>query len=168
MEIRDFKPNIEKITERSLLPQFGKGISSNIIPNSKPYPSFQTVSTSLSKSVVSNTGDIYVFKPRNRNIGAFSSIASYGPRSTMTSVRITNIPLEITSKELEMIIMKECKLPVIETRIIYTTGSDNKKKSRGFAFITLSSAQNAEKVIQRLRGFKIDLYVIHAELAEAL
>lgn len=77
------------------------------------------------------------------------------------TVKITNIPTEITRNQLEAIIVKATES--YPTSIVIALDRDT-RESRGFGYVEFNSIQEAKLCVEKIEKYKIDEFLLGAEL----
>lgn len=94
------------------------------------------------------TGDIYIAKSRQQD---------------HVSVKITNLPLEIDKRELEMLIQDKFGLFPLSTYVVIDRETS---LSRGHAYVSFMSMDNAKDAVNKINGLVIEHSIIGAEIAK--
>jgi translation initiation factor 3 subunit G len=89
--------------------------------------------------------------------------SSHADRDQAATVRVSNLSDMITDSDLRNVFGK---IGPIERS--YLAMDRNTRQSKGFAFITYDSRDDAQKAIEKLNGFRWDYLVISVEWAKAL
>ncbi|KAF7684010.1 RRM-domain-containing protein [Astathelohania contejeani] len=163
METVKFNPNHEEIKNRLKIRPFGS-VTDQIATPSTPPPPFKIVSEEDAKP--QSSGEAYVFNFMRKVQNTPKESEHYVPPISQrkpTTLRIGNLPLSFTRKDLETYISKTCKVFVLSTNVI----SDfETKKSKGFGFVTLSSEEDAKKVKEMIDGSVVDCLVLNVVFAK--
>lgn len=95
-------------------------------------------------------------KDANKNLSSGSTMGF----NESISLRISNISLDTTQSQLEDLFYQYSKV----TRVKIVT-DHNTQKSRGFAFVSFSSKNQALEAMENLRGYGLNHSILHLELA---
>jgi len=102
-----------------------------------------------------------------RRAGAGPSAASssmYPSREELPTLRISNLTDSATEDDLRELINRID--PSIHVKRVHIPKDFDKKKSRGFAYITFDNDHDAERCLRVLNGMKYDHLLLHAEWAK--
>lgn len=165
METVKFNPNLEDIEKRSKIQPYGK--ASKLNPSDIVPISFILYTTKQEiKQEQEETLGIYKL-PVGVQTTMVSSI------SNEVSVKITNIPLNITHPQLLEIIFKKIKegeekpnnftRPFTRLNLVF---DKEKKISRGIAYANCENLEKAKTLAKTIRSIVIDACVLGAEVIE--
>lgn len=161
MEIVRFEPDAERIARRRDMRPFGdtsriKVVKSTEAPRFVPYTTEVEIEAEDEKPYAA-------YRP------VFELVAktnAYVPpeikRAETCSVKLSNLPLDITRDKLYAILKTHTKLFFANLNLVMNRETG---VFRGFAFVVLESREEAVQFIRDLRGVAIDSLGLAAELA---
>ena len=93
-----------------------------------------------------------------------SGIGNFSSRDELPTLRISNLTDNATEEDLRELVQKISGTSQIKR--IHIPKDYDKKRSRGFAYISFEHYSDAEKVLAVLNGMKYDHLVLHVEWAK--
>jgi RNA recognition motif-containing protein len=176
MEIVKFEPNQKGIEERRAMSRFGriktdKDITS-LTKKAHAPPIFTLASgpnVEVDRGTLSKSQDVYVFKQKTfrkpEEEEPSSQYLAPSLRESPVTLRFTNIPLEMKSRDLEALITSKTGLVPLSTNVVHDKET---KAPKGYAFSIISTEENAKKAIEVLNGLSVDNLVIGVDRARRL
>jgi translation initiation factor 3 subunit G len=164
MEIAKFEPNTKKIQQRSRMQPFGDTSRIRVLGKTRA-PPFKLYTTEVELEPAAAPQAHTPYKPvleQEQRSGAY--VPPFMRRDEMCSVRLSNLPLDMTKERLYPILKARTSTQFMSLNMIHSrdTGA-----FRGFAFVTLESKESAMKFIRDVRNVVIDSLGLSAELARS-
>jgi hypothetical protein len=164
METIKFKPNLENIEKRSKIVPYGRADKQHI-DNAVEVPFIvYTTKQEIKEETFNATG---IYKP-----SVMLQASATGHIRSDVSVKITNIPLDITQPQLVEKIYQKLKeeqtndnpiRPFTRLTLVYDR---EKKISRGLAYANCENVEKARTLSKAIRNIVIDSCVLGAEIVE--
>lgn len=158
METAKFTPNEEDIRLRAEIKPFGRAATYEIVP---PEPIEFNLFTSESTMPAERPEEVVqadhtsVYVPPVLNKASFSSV------TTEVSVRISNIPLNITNRELYDLFMNRCGRCFNRCNLIFDKET---RISKGVAYIGCESQEKAVEFAKQAMNIVVDNFKFSAEI----
>lgn len=169
METIPFKVNEEAIEARKKIEPFGK------IKQHKPREYIQLIEKPLKfkrpdenevlEEVENKKEEVYKFRPSLSTYTARKPASGdiYIPPSLLNekaTIKVTNIPTEISRQMLESIIIKNTGHHPMSTNIALDRDT---RESRGFGFVEFNSIEKAKDCVKKIDRYQIDGFLLGAE-----
>lgn len=162
MEIISFEPDGAGVEERKKIRPFGDTSRIKIVKNDVA-PKFIPYTTEVNIDAEEESKTHVPYKPV---LDVPARTSAYVPpefeRPKTCSVKLSNLPLDMTRDKLYDIIKSHTKLFFTSLNLVMNRETG---EFRGFAFVTLGSKEDAMRFIRELRGIAIDSLGLAAELA---
>lgn len=162
MEIVAFEPDHEKIVERRSIRPFGD-VSKIKTVKSTAAPPFNLYTAEVD---VGGEEESKPYVPYRPTLEIPAKAEAYVPpefkRPEVCSVKLSNLPLDMTRERLYTVIKSHSKLFFTNLNLVMNRETG---VFRGFAFVTLESKDDAMQFIRELRGIAIDNLGLAVELA---
>jgi translation initiation factor 3 subunit G len=162
MEIAKFEPDTKKLLHRSKMQPFGDTSRMKVLEKTGA-PAFKlyTTEVGLESNTVPQTQALYkpVLEQEQRSS---AYIPPFMRRDEICSVKISNLPLDITKERLYQVLRSQTGINFISVNMIYSRDTG---VFRGFAFVVLDSKESATNFMKDARNIVIDSLRLSAELA---
>ncbi|KAM0678765.1 hypothetical protein BDAP_000548 [Binucleata daphniae] len=167
-----YVPNLQAIEERKKIKPFGKFANQNgklyIKICEKPIKFNRQDELIEIEENKDDNGGYYEYKPiyesakkERKEDGDFYVPPSL--QNVQTSVKINNLPLNINRHDLEKIFINNFMIYPDSTYVVLDYES---KESKGYAYVSFGSLENAKEAIKAIDGFVIDSLIISAEISK--
>lgn len=155
METRRYEPSTEQMSQRSEIAPFGR--ASKCIFEAPVHVPFKLYSTEMDLHQVESDQGIYqvaqsIYQP-------LSAAPAY--KLTEVSVRITNIPVSITQRDLLELLLEKCGRTFYRCNLIHDRET---RLSRGFAYASCESIEKARELARVVRTIVIDGFALSAQV----
>lgn len=168
-----YEPNLEAIEERKKIKPFGKfknqNGSSYIKICEKPIKFIRQDEIIEVEDVKEEKNSLYVYKQTYEPTvkETIENNDNYVPPSLQniqTSIKVSNLPLDINRNGLERIFIDKLNIYPVSTYVVVDFES---KESKGYAYVSFGSMENAKEGIKAIDGFVIDGLILGAEIAKS-
>ena len=158
METTRFTPNEDDIKLRAQIKPFGRAATYEVV---SPKPIEFNLFTSESNMPIEKPEEILHTNHTSAYVPLVLNKASFSSANTEVSVRISNIPLNITNRELYDLLMNRCGRCFNRCNLIFDKET---RMSKGVAYIGCESQEKAAEFAKQAMNIVMDNFKFSVEI----